>query len=266
MAIQWVSAFCEDGLLGRSSLFYSFSFALIFGDWRLWRVRYVQRELHLFGAALFIIIFNDTLYMDLILKYFPDLSPLQISQFERLGELYEMWNGRINVISRKDIGQLYLHHVLHSLAVARCGKIEAGQRVLDVGCGGGFPGIPLAILYPDTHFTMVDSIGKKIMVVREVAAALELSNVEAVHARVESCADGGYEWVVSRAVTDLKTFVGWTWRKCTCGVLYLKGGDLSEEIRQANVPTVELPISDWFDEGFFDTKKVLVLSKGKSRR
>lgn len=204
--------------------------------------------------------------MDLILKYFPNLTAEQIRQFSMLADLYTEWNAKINVVSRKDIDKLYLHHVLHSLAIAKVDMIRPGENVLDVGCGGGFPGIPLAILYPDTKFTMVDSIGKKIKVVSEVSQAIGLKNVLPINTRCETLEDAAYDWVISRAVTDLKTFVGWSWRKTIHGILYLKGGDLTEEIRQANVPCIEVDISDFFEEDFFETKKVLVLSKGKKKK
>lgn len=201
--------------------------------------------------------------MELINKYFPNLTPRQQEQFAAMSELYRGWNAKINVISRKDIDHVEEHHILHSLAITRTGLIVSGETVLDVGCGGGFPGIPLAVYYPDVQFTLVDSIGKKIRVVQEVAAALGLTNVRAEHCRVETL-DGGrsrFDWVVSRAVTDLKTFVGWTWGRTTYGIIYLKGGDLEAEIEQAGRRTEQLPISTWFDEEFFETKKVLVLPK-----
>lgn len=193
-------------------------------------------------------------------RYFPELTPRQREQYNALPELYAEWNARINVVSRKDIESLEERHVLHSLAIARTGLIHAGDSVLDVGCGGGFPGIPLAIFYPDAQFTLVDSIGKKIRVVNEVATAIGLENLTAIQARVEELPDS-YDWVVSRAVTDLRTFVGWTWSRTRKGIIYLKGGDLEQEIRSANRPTVQLPISDWFEGEFFETKKVLVLPK-----
>lgn len=193
-------------------------------------------------------------------RYFPELTPRQREQYNALPELYAEWNARINVVSRKDIESLEERHVLHSLAIARTGLIHAGDSVLDVGCGGGFPGIPLAIFYPDAQFTLVDSIGKKIRVVNEVATAIGLENLTAIQARVEELPDS-YDWVVSRAVTDLRTFVGWTWSRTRNGIIYLKGGDLEQEIRSANRPTVQLPISDWFDGEFFETKKVLILPK-----
>ncbi len=199
----------------------------------------------------------------IIERYFPELTSRQREQFERMGEVYREWNTRINVVSRKDIEQIDEHHILHSLALVKTGLIVPGETVLDVGCGGGFPGIPLAVYYPEVRFTLVDSIGKKIRVVEEVAGALGLTNVRAVHSRVEEL-DGGrsrFDWVVSRAVTDLKTFVGWTWGRTTYGILYLKGGDLSAEIAEAGRRTEQLPISTWFAEEFFETKKVLVLPK-----
>lgn len=201
--------------------------------------------------------------MSLIDRYFPDLTPRQREQFAAMPGLYREWNARINVISRKDIDHVEEHHILHSLAIARTGLIVPGESVLDVGCGGGFPGIPLAVFYPDVQFTLVDSIGKKIRVVQEVAAALGLANVRAEHSRVEQL-DGGrsrFDWVVSRAVTDLRTFVGWTWGRTTYGIIYLKGGDLADEIAAAGRRTEQLPVSTWFDGEFFETKKVLILPK-----
>ena len=201
--------------------------------------------------------------MTLINQYFPNLTARQREQFAAMPGLYKEWNAKINVVSRKDIDSIEEHHILHSLAIARTGLIVPGESVLDVGCGGGFPGIPLAVYYPDVQFTLVDSIGKKIKVVQEVAASLGLTNVRAEHCRVEQL-DGGhgrFDWVVSRAVTDLKTFVGWTWGRTTYGIIYLKGGDLDAEIAEAGRKTEQLPISTWFGEEFFETKKVLVLPK-----
>lgn len=201
--------------------------------------------------------------MSLIDRYFPDLTPRQREQFAAMPDLYREWNARINVVSRKDIDRIEEHHILHSLTIARTGLIVPGETVLDVGCGGGFPGIPLAVFYPDVQFTLVDSIGKKIRVVQEIATALGLDNVRAEHSRVEQL-DGGrsrFDWVVSRAVTDLRTFVGWTWGRTIYGIIYLKGGDLDEEIAAAGRRTEQLPVSTWFDGDFFQTKKVLVLPK-----
>lgn len=196
-------------------------------------------------------------------QHFPHLSPRQREQYAAMPSLYAQWNAQINVISRKDIDQLEERHILHSLAIARTGLIVPGESILDVGCGGGFPGIPLAVYYPDVQFTLVDSIGKKIKVVQEIADALGLTNVRAVHTRVEEL-DGGksqFDWVVSRAVTDLRTFVQWTWGRTTYGIIYLKGGDLTEEIRNAKRHTQQLDISRWFPGDFFETKKVLILPK-----
>ncbi|MGS2738688.1 16S rRNA (guanine(527)-N(7))-methyltransferase RsmG [Sinomicrobium sp. M5D2P17] len=200
---------------------------------------------------------------EVILKYFPGLPEEQASRFEQLESLYTEWNARINVISRKDIGELYIRHVLHSLGIARVQSFNPGSRVLDVGTGGGFPGIPLAILFPDTEFYMVDAIGKKIKVVQAVAEALGLKNVKAEHTRVEKV-KGQFDFVVSRAVTNMPDFVKWVNNKTSRehrhdlknGILYLKGGDLNEELRPFPKAT-EYLLSDYFDEAFFETKKVV---------
>lgn len=202
--------------------------------------------------------------MDLILKYFPDLTEEQRRQFEQLLPLYTEWNARINVISRKDIDSLYLRHVLHSLAIAKVCQFDDGASVLDVGCGGGFPTVPLAILFPNVQFTAVDSIGKKITVVREVCTALGLKNVTPINARVESLPQK-FDFVVSRAVTDMKTFTGWIWNKIENGqrgtlpngILYLKGGDLAEELALTGKRWNLYSISNFYEEEFFDTKKVV---------
>ena len=198
--------------------------------------------------------------MDVILKYFPWIDAVQRERFAAMYELYLYWNSRINVISRKDIDALYERHVLHSLAICRVGAIGDGQSVLDVGTGGGFPGIPLAVMMPSCEFTLVDSIGKKIHVVEEVAKSLGLHNVRAVNGRVESLPLAA-DWVVSRAVTDLGTILGWTRNKARCGVLYLKGGDLTAEIKAAGRPAEVMELADWFDEEFFETKKLVLLRK-----
>lgn len=204
--------------------------------------------------------------MNEILQYFPDLSSEQIEQFSALGELYKEWNEKINVISRKDIEDLYIKHVLHSLAIAKVMEFKSGSKVLDVGTGGGFPGIPLAILFPDVEFHLVDSIAKKILVVNEVTSALGLKNVKAETQRVEKL-KSKYDFVVSRAVTQMPKFVNWIKNKfekennnpLPNGILYLKGGDLSEELSE--FPTVIIhPIPKYFSEDFFETKKVVYLA------
>ncbi len=201
---------------------------------------------------------------DLILKYFPDITPVQQEQFARLQELYTFWNNQINVISRKDIDLLYERHVLHSLGIAKVMPFMPGENVLDVGTGGGFPGIPLAILFPETSFHLVDSIGKKIKVVNEVAAALGLKNVKGTHARAEEIKEK-FDFVVSRAVTQLKDFYPWvrgefskaTTNKLASGILYLKGGDLTQEIAESGLAVQQFYLKDYFEEEFFDTKQVI---------
>lgn len=205
--------------------------------------------------------------MELIEKYFPDLTSDQLSQFSKLQELYKDWNQKINVVSRKDIEELYLRHVLHSLGIAKVQEFLPEASILDVGTGGGFPGIPLAIMFPQTHFHLVDSIGKKIKVVNEVVEGLELSNVKTSNARVEEL-DGQYDFIISRAVAVMPTFVHWVKGKTSKnnrhplknGILYLKGGDLSEEL--ADYPTARVyDLSDYFEEDFFETKKVVYLRR-----
>ena len=201
--------------------------------------------------------------MDEIIKYFPDLSTLQKQQFELLQQLYADWNSKINVISRKDIDELYTRHVLHSLAIAKIQAFEPGTYVLDVGTGGGFPGIPLAILFPETRFYLVDVILKKINVVKAISESLGLKNVKADQLRAENV-KGDFDFIVSRAVTNMTDFVEWIKFKIkktnkhelSNGILYLKGGDLSEELK--NFPkATEYNISDFFDDEFFETKKVV---------
>src|SRR5690606_8726401 len=203
--------------------------------------------------------------MELILKYFNTLTPLQVSQFEKLEALYKDWNSKINVISRKDIDELYLKHVLHALGIAKVIQFAPGTKILDVGTGGGFPGIPLAIMYPECSFHLVDSINKKLTVVNEVAKALELHNVKTTHSRVEAIHDT-YDFIVSRAVTAMPEFVKWVRNKVAKkehntlknGILYLKGGDLTEELQVfTNIQLFDL--HNYFEEPFFETKKVVYL-------
>ena len=203
--------------------------------------------------------------VDLIFKYFPSLTDEQKEQFAKLQELYQDWNQKINVVSRKDIDELYLRHVLHSLAIAKLQQFNPGTTVLDVGTGGGFPGIPLAILFPETHFTLVDAIGKKIKVVEEVVQGLGITNVTAKNMRVEELKEQ-FDFIVSRAVAAMPTFVHWVKGKVKKnsvherrnGILYLKGGDLTEELMDyKTVEIIDLP--DFYEEEFFDTKKVVYL-------
>ncbi|GGD44902.1 16S rRNA (guanine(527)-N(7))-methyltransferase RsmG [Muriicola marianensis] len=205
---------------------------------------------------------------DLILKYFPELTDTQISQFSEMAGLYQDWNQKINVVSRKDVDELYLRHILHSLGIAKVLSFLPGSKVLDVGTGGGFPGIPLAVLFPDTQFTLVDSIGKKIRVVKEVIDGLGLRNVEAIHARVEDL-PGSFDFIVSRAVAAMPTFVRWVDGKVSQksvhplknGILYLKGGDLREELQDFSKAHI-YPLSEYFEEDFFATKVVVHLPLG----
>lgn len=203
--------------------------------------------------------------MEIILKYYPSLSERQVQQFSMLKSLYEEWNAQINVISRKDMDDFYERHVLHSLAIGKHIQFSDDTQLLDVGTGGGFPGVPLAILFPNCQFTLVDSIGKKIKVVKEVVNALGLTNVSALQTRAEEL-KGNYDFVVSRAVTQMKDFVPWVRKKFNKtqrnelpnGILYLKGGDLSEEL--AYFPKAVITnISKYFEEPFFETKKIVYL-------
>ena len=203
---------------------------------------------------------------EVIFSYFPDLTDLQKEQFSKLLSLYQEWNARINVISRKDIDNLYINHVLHSLGIAKMTSFNPGAEILDVGTGGGFPGIPLAILFPETKFHLIDSIGKKITVVKNVAEGVGLQNIRAEQIRAEQV-KGEYDFIVSRAVTRLKEFYGWIHRKVNKeskhtlynGVLYLKGGDLEEELAELKKPHQIFDLNTVFREEFFDTKKVVYI-------
>ncbi len=204
--------------------------------------------------------------MELILKYFKDLTSTQENQLGMLNELYREWNDKINVISRKDIGELYLRHVLHSLAIAKFIQFEPGTHILDVGCGGGFPGIPLAIKFPDVQFTLNDSIAKKIKVVHEVAETLHLKNIKTENARAERLKTR-YDFITSRAVTAFPGFYALT-RKLISekqknsipnGIIYLKGGDFEKEITPFQSKIKVTPLSQYFEEPFFETKKIIYL-------
>ena len=219
-------------------------------------------------------------FKEIILAKFPEVTPEQMEQFRRMEELYRDWNSKINVVSRKDIDQLYRHHVLHSLGIAAYiktympdvydhlrGDAPYGAalplKVLDLGTGGGFPGVPLAVMFPHAEFTLCDSIGKKIIVATEVSKGLDLKNVKTVNARAESLPET-FNYVVSRAVTSLDNFMPWVKGKYTDGILYLKGGDLAEEIEGAKLRKGSVhiwPISSWTEDPFFETKQVVFIEK-----
>lgn len=217
-------------------------------------------------SAIFVYI-NYLMALKILTKYFPDLTETKKKQFGELEHLYREWNEKINVISRKDLDSLYEKHVLHSLGIAKVMAFSSGTKVLDIGTGGGFPGIPLAILFPDTQFTLVDSIGKKITVVKAVAEALQLENVQAFHERAENINEK-FHFVVSRAVTQMPVFLRWLKGKFEKeqinqkhnGLLYLKGGDLAEELQGLKAEIFQL--KNYFEEEFFETKKVVYMSKG----
>lgn len=204
--------------------------------------------------------------MEAILKYFKSLSENQIRQFEALGPLYKEWNNKINVISRKDIDYLYVRHILHSLFIAKIISFKPGTKILDVGTGGGFPGIPLAIMFPDCWFHLVDSIGKKINVVRDISSVIGLTNLTCEHTRAERLEDR-YDFIVSRAVTTLNEFERWvrplikpySQHELKNGILYLKGGDLNTELSKSKMKSSVYNISEYYQEEFFDSKKLVHL-------
>ncbi len=205
---------------------------------------------------------------DLIIKHFPDITERQRQQFESLGALYEEWNARINVVSRKDMEHLYTRHILHSLAIAKVCQFEAGARVVDIGCGGGFPSVPLAIMFPEVEFVGCDSIAKKIRVVEGIKAGAGIDNLTAVNSRAEQLGQK-FDYVVSRAVTEMARFMPWAWpllrkgQKGTLpnGILYLKGGELAEELAATRRHWDLYDIRTMFDDEFFDTKRVVYTKK-----
>ena len=219
-------------------------------------------------------------FENIILEKFPETTPQQMERFRKMDALYRDWNSKINVVSRKDIDELYRHHVLHSLGIAAYLKTKMPDvydrlrgegvysaalplKILDLGTGGGFPGIPLAVMFPKAEFTLCDSIGKKIIVATEVSKGLELENVKTVNARAESLPET-FDYVVSRAVTSLDNFMPWVKGKYTEGILYLKGGDLTEEIAKAKLRKGSVhtwPISEWTDDPFFETKQVIFIER-----
>jgi 16S rRNA (guanine527-N7)-methyltransferase len=205
---------------------------------------------------------------EIIRKYFPEITPEQEAQFERLGTLYAEWNTRINVISRKDMEHLYTRHILHSLAIAKVCRFTPGARILDIGCGGGFPSVPLAIMFPEAQFVAVDSIAKKIRVVEGVIEGADIKNLRAINCRAEQLTER-FDYVVSRAVTEMSRFMPWAWPRLERGekgtlpngILYLKGGDLAEELAATHRRWTLYDISEWFEDEFFETKRVVYTRK-----
>ena len=203
-------------------------------------------------------------HIDLVKGYFPGLTDQQVEQFEKLTTCFKDWNTKINLVSRKDIDEFTTRHLLHSLAIAKAMKFANGSKILDVGTGGGLPGLPLAILYPDVEFTLCDSIGKKIMVVNDLIKQVGIENAKGYHLRAQQI-QGKFDFIVSRAVTRMATFLPWVENKISNrslnpwpnGILYLKGGDLQQELSEIHATTEVLAISDWFKEDFFDTKSVV---------
>jgi 16S rRNA (guanine527-N7)-methyltransferase len=207
--------------------------------------------------------------MDVILKYFSEFSPLQLQQFEALERLYKEWNEKINVVSRKDIDQIYLHHVLHSLSIAAIANFKPGAEVIDIGCGGGFPSIPLAIFFPEVKFHAVDSIGKKLKVVESVAEGANIKNITSQHSRAEEIKNRKFDFAISRAVAPLKEL--WTWSKpllkkenrneINNGLICLKGGDLHQEIFESGTRPKMMSVYDIFKEEFFKEKYIIYVKK-----
>lgn len=196
---------------------------------------------------------------DLLQLYFPHLSPLQKEQFQRLLPLYLQWNEQINVISRKDMDNFYERHVLHALSIAKAFPFKAGDKILDIGTGGGFPGIPLAIYFPESQFVLVDSIAKKIHVVQEIIKALDLQNASALSARAE-LVEGRFDYIVSRAVAPMSDLLRWSKNKHAKAIIALKGGDLKAELGPIKKQVRIIPVSDYFKEPFFETKKIVRMS------
>ena len=202
--------------------------------------------------------------MDTILRYFPELTDKQIEQIGRLQDLYYYWNAQINVISRQDIDNLYINHVLHSLSVGKLVSFEPNTTVLDVGTGGGFPGLPLAILFPEAKFHLIDSVARKVKVASTVAKELGLTNLSFTQIRAEQI-NGQYDFIVSRAVTALHVLYNWVWKRVATnsfnsidnGILYLKGGDINQEIKQLPRQAISYPINTWFDEDYFSEKYIV---------
>lgn len=206
--------------------------------------------------------------MNNVSDYFPDLTPWQIEKFDAMPDLYQLWNGQINVISRKDMDQFFVRHLLHSLTIAKKFSFSPGVKILDIGTGGGFPGIPLAIMYPETEFWLVDSVNKKTIVAENVREALGLDNVVVINERVETLQEH-FDFIVSRAVAPLPKLIGWTKhlllkgfdRDAENGYICLKGGDLEEEIKESKSKCLTFLLSDIFNDPFFETKKMLYLPK-----
>lgn len=208
--------------------------------------------------------------MQIIHKYFPNLSDKQVQQFMQLQALYAEWNGKINVVSRKDIENIYERHILHSLAIAKFVQFKDGTKILDLGTGGGFPAIPLAIFFPETEILAVDSIDKKLKVVHEIAQAIQLKNIQTKHTRVEKLQEK-FDFVVTRAVAPLKDLLIWTkflyhpvqFNHLDNGLIALKGGDLASEIKEANQKAIVQPIREYFDEEFFESKSIVYVKMAK---